>query len=100
MLNQGEEIAWKWAYKGQIPENAVPCDDTQLGGTSNCFLGQSLYGDGICQESIGKIDPVEDKIHMTKKGRLIFLIFLKITHVTIMKHSEIQVDLKRVTHTG
>ena len=58
-------MRWKWAYQGDIPENAVPCDDTQMGGTPNCFLGVSLYSDGICEESIGKIDMTKNKIHMS-----------------------------------
>ena len=58
-------MRWKWAYPGEIPKNAVPCDDTQMGGPQNCYLGVSLYSDGICVESIGKIDPTENKIHMS-----------------------------------
>ena len=65
VLNQGDEMRWKWAYPGEIPENAVPCDDSQMGGPPNCFLGVSLYSDGICVESIGKINPTENKIHMS-----------------------------------
>ena len=31
----------------------------------NCYLGVSLYSDGICDESIGKIDAKEGMIYMS-----------------------------------
>ena len=66
MLNRGEETEMKWAYPENVPKNAVRCDDTQLGGT--CFLGVSMYSDGLCEENIGKIDK-NGKIHMNIKGK-------------------------------
>ena len=55
-------MGWKWAYYGDIPENAVACDDNSL---ENCYLGVSMYSDGICRESIGKIDANEGMIHFS-----------------------------------
>ena len=47
-------MGWKWAYPGDIPDHAVRCEDTDLG---ECYLGVSMYSDGICQEFTGKISP-------------------------------------------
>lgn len=58
-------MGWKWAYYGDIPENAVACDDMLLGGQENCYLGVSLYSDGICRESIGKIDVGDGMMHFS-----------------------------------
>jgi len=52
-----------WAYYGDIPENAVSCKDTLM-PEGNCYLGVSLYSDGICDESVGKIDAKEGMIYM------------------------------------
>lgn len=63
-LDKGDEVGWKWAYPKTVPINAVSCDDSVL-GPSNCYLGVSMYSDGICQESSGKISPDEGLIHMS-----------------------------------
>jgi len=62
--SEGDETGWKWAYYGDIPENAVPCADSLM-DEGNCYLGVSLYSDGICDESIGKIDAKEGMIYMS-----------------------------------
>ena len=62
-------MGWKWAYYGDIPENAVPCADTTM-SKGNCYLGVSMYSDGICRESTGKIDAKEGMIYMSVDDEL------------------------------
>lgn len=61
-LGKGDELGWKWAYPGDIPDHAVRCEDTDLG---ECYLGVSMYSDGICQEFSGKISPKDGLIYMS-----------------------------------
>ena len=44
--------------------------DDQMG--EDCYLGASMYSDGICEEHIGKINPTKGLIHMSK-GRQPFM---------------------------
>ncbi len=67
-LTNGEVMGWGWAPYGEIPRDSVPCDDSAL-GSNNCFLGVSLYSDGICEEAVGKIDFDEAMIGMTYNRR-------------------------------
>lgn len=60
-----DKLGWEWAYHGEVPANAIACEDTHLGGSNNCYLGVSMYSDGICKEAIGKIEAEEGMIHMS-----------------------------------
>ena len=50
-----------------IPKGAVPCQDKDV-PKGKCFLGQSVYTEGICWEGLGKINTEEHLIHMTFNG--------------------------------
>lgn len=51
---KGEKDQFVYAgFHDPPPPNAVRCNDT---GIENCFLGQSIYGDAICDVESGKID--------------------------------------------
>lgn len=70
-LSPGDEIGWKWAAFGDVPANAVHCGaggtlmEANSNNNNNCYLGVSLYSDGICSESIGKIDLAEGLMYMS-----------------------------------
>jgi len=59
-----ENLSWVWAYADGIPANAIPCTDK--GDQDQCYLGVSLYSDGICHEGIGKINTEKGLIFMSK----------------------------------
>ena len=87
-LSEGDEMSWKWAYPGDIPPNAVRCADTQI--EDECYLGVSLYSDGICLELGGKIDTNGRMIHMTmnrEPHRCPFFMYLTIKEapITVLK---------------
>ena len=93
-LNEGDEMAWKWAYIGDIPANAVSCDDSVLGGDDNCYLGVSMYSDGICRESIGKISADEGLIHFVMNQRPFMCPFFLYLTVSPGQDSSIQLTPK------
>ena len=47
MVGNAEQLDWK--YGTSPPNHAVNCDLEQ-GGSGDCFLGQGVYSDGICEE--------------------------------------------------
>ena len=41
--SEGDETGWKWAYYGDIPENAVPCADSLMDeGKNKSIIGMLL----------------------------------------------------------
>ena len=54
-LESEKEHGWKYhsPRDPHVPEDAVKC---QHPGIEACYLGLSLYGDGVCDEGIGTID--------------------------------------------
>jgi len=71
---QEEKLSWEW---GTAPsDKAVRCDleessnyfqESEVG---DCFLGQGVYSDGICEEALGYIRPSLRNIYMTAYGRV------------------------------
>ena len=51
----------------RVPANAVPCPGTDA-TTSACYLGRSVYGDGICDEGVGMVDVEEGLLHLIVRG--------------------------------
>lgn len=81
ILVEGNDEAphdWKynWENSELIPEGAFKCTDE---GIDNCYLGLSLYGDGVCDEGIGNIDASE-RIHIfpthQEKAKCPFYLYL------------------------
>ena len=81
-------MGWKWAYYGDIPENAVPCADTAM-SKGNCYLGVSMYSDGICQESTGKIITA----HGVRAPKMTFLPILGVKNPEIQKFFFLQFSI-------
>ena len=90
-LVEGEVMGWGWASYGEVPSHAVPCydnvspstiSDGQEDANSNtCYLGVSMYSDGICSEAPGKIEMAENMIKMSigrKQFECPFFMFLTI----------------------
>jgi len=48
-----QETGWAYCTK-TAPSNALTCD-LKVSKEGDCFFGQSLYGDGVCDESLGYI---------------------------------------------
>lgn len=61
-----EETSWKYGNRDEVPDNAIPCEDEDI---EDCFLGVSIYSDGICKESPGKISANDNMIYMQVKGK-------------------------------
>ncbi|XP_059078459.1 uncharacterized protein LOC131876934 [Tigriopus californicus] len=61
-----EETSWKYGTRNEVPDNAIPCEDQDI---ENCFLGVSVYSDGICREAPGKISASHNMIYMQVKGK-------------------------------
>merc|ERR1712179_496290 len=54
-----------WRYGGSPPTGAVDCELTKQ--NSDCYLGQSVYSDGICHEDLGFITPSIRRITMADR---------------------------------
>merc|ERR1719350_743825 len=85
--SKNENLSWVWSYADEIPANAIPCTDHQLG--DQCYLGVSLYSDGICHEGIGKINSEKGLIFMSKNHQEVKLCpFYMYLTSTVTLHSE------------
>eukprot|EP00088_Acartia_fossae_P018965 TRINITY_DN21001_c0_g1_i5.p1 TRINITY_DN21001_c0_g1~~TRINITY_DN21001_c0_g1_i5.p1 ORF type:complete len:173 (+),score=21.19 TRINITY_DN21001_c0_g1_i5:30-521(+) len=72
-----EKIGWKYCTGHKKPTRAIPCDDSKALGAGDCFLGESVYGDGICHEELGFIQGrFVYMIHNGKKSRCPFRLYL------------------------
>ena len=40
-------------------------------GFLDCYIGQSIYGDGICHESVGRISVEKKQIFMSKNNEIV-----------------------------
>ncbi|ESP01911.1 hypothetical protein LOTGIDRAFT_238094 [Lottia gigantea] len=64
----GFQSSWKYSDKF-VPSGAIKCNQGV-----NCYIGQSVYGDGICSELPGKIfyNPVlkRSQMIMVKDGKV------------------------------
>jgi len=68
IMTHVEEEEFKWVYCSQKkPAKAVACD-LKLSGEGDCHLGQSVYGDGVCDEDLGYIK--NDVVNMVSRGRV------------------------------
>eukprot|EP00092_Neocalanus_flemingeri_P034278 GFUD01037275.1.p1 GENE.GFUD01037275.1~~GFUD01037275.1.p1 ORF type:complete len:168 (+),score=40.68 GFUD01037275.1:38-541(+) len=68
ILVRGEETL-DWEYGRTPSSKAVRCD-LEEGEGGDCFLGQGVYSDGICEEALGYIRPSLRNIYMTAYGRV------------------------------
>ena len=62
-----KEHDWKYHSGSNIPESAVTCEHA---GIEECYLGLSLYGDGVCTEGIGTIDQKARMMSFPRDGRI------------------------------
>ncbi len=68
MKSPTEHVKWQVSARdGRVPHGAVDCDDADVG---SCFLGKSMYGDGICEKGLGKIDVDANTLHLVKRGKM------------------------------
>ena len=71
LVRQVSEGEHKWKYHNPrdpgVPEDAVTC---QQPGIEACYLGLSLYSDGICDEGIGTIDQRARMMSFPRDGRV------------------------------
>ena len=51
--SEGDETGWKWAYYGDIPENAVPCADSLMDEGKNKLIKGLII---LTLPRIGSID--------------------------------------------
>ena len=61
-----------------VPPNAVSCLDVDL---PDCYLGHTVYGDGLCAEKIGKASPDAERVYYTSADgedfyKCIFVMYL------------------------
>ncbi len=56
MLTASPGEKYRFVYSADAPSSAVSCGDD---GDGSCFLGASIYGDGICEEGVGTVDADE-----------------------------------------
>ncbi|TRY72587.1 hypothetical protein TCAL_00169 [Tigriopus californicus] len=67
-ISPGDKIGSKYHSRGDpIPQNAIPCMDF---GTNQCFLGESVYNDGLCVEMPGKVYVDRERVLMNYKGQM------------------------------
>merc|ERR1711890_213307 len=61
-------------YCATLKKGAVSCDLKVFSGDasedSDCYLGQSVYSDGICHEDLGYITPSHSEITMADRNGL------------------------------
>ncbi len=61
-MSPGEK--YSFVYSSSPPPNAVSCQDPDV-PRGSCFLAESVYGDGICQEGPGKWDADQGLLFMS-----------------------------------
>ncbi|KAK6173943.1 hypothetical protein SNE40_017309 [Patella caerulea] len=62
----GASVKWKYVSpRAGVPVGAVKCHEGD-----NCYLGQSIYGDGICEELPGKIFSGQTQMIMTNDKKV------------------------------
>ncbi|XP_023329267.1 uncharacterized protein LOC111701988 isoform X3 [Eurytemora carolleeae] len=65
-----------WKYCTNPPDTAINCD-LQVSIDGDCYLGQSVYSDGICHESLGPIQGgVVNMVIRDKVSRCPFKLYL------------------------
>merc|ERR1711936_974203 len=65
LVKDQETLGWKFGQFGSVEsDNALKCD-LSVGQGGDCYLGQGVYSDGICEEALGFIKPSTKKIYMT-----------------------------------
>lgn len=63
LVEESDDILdWKYIGRGKPHSQAVPCDLITSGG--DCYLGQSVYSDGICIEQVGFINTRDQLVVM------------------------------------
>jgi len=76
-IENDEKIGWKYCGGQKVPSRAITCNETQALGKGDCFLGQGVYGDGICEERLGFIeDKYVNMVVSGKKSRCPFKLYL------------------------
>ena len=58
----------------------------------DCYLGVSLYSDGICREIVGKINPSKGLIHMSQDQEAFICPFFLYLTVTMESENEILIS--------
>ena len=71
LVRLDSEKSHDWKYSDPrapaVPEDAVTC---QHPGIEACYLGLSLYGDGVCAEGIGTIDQTARMVSFPRDGQV------------------------------